>query len=171
MNTSTASGGFAGLTRALTFAALWVACAMLAAVILILNHMIVIRLLGEAVVWHLEMSIYLTIGAFFLATPYAVLSKGDVAIDLLSVMLSPRNAELLRLAVLIVMLLTAAYLVWSGLGRTLEAMHSNLRSTSLWGPLLWPVYAAMPVGLTLACLQIVAELLDSIAKLRPGKTS
>jgi TRAP-type C4-dicarboxylate transport system permease small subunit len=164
-------GSFAGLTRAITFAALWVACAMLAAVILILNHMIVIRLLGEAVVWHLEMSIYLTIGAFFLATPYAVLSKGDVAIDLLSVMLSARKAEWLRVAVLIVMLATAAYLVWSGIGRTLEAMHSNLRSTSLWGPLLWPVYAAMPLGLALACLQIVAELLESITKLGQGKTS
>jgi TRAP-type C4-dicarboxylate transport system permease small subunit len=161
-------GSFAGLTRAITFAALWVACAMLAAVILILNHMIVIRLLGEAVVWHLEMSIYLTIGAFFLATPYAVLSKGDVAIDLLSVMLSARKAEWLRVAVLIVMLATAAYLVWSGIGRTLEAMHSNLRSTSLWGPLLWPVYAAMPLGLALACLQIVAELLESITKLGQG---
>ena len=170
MNSSTASGGFAGLTRASSFGALWIACAMLAAVILILNHMIVIRLLGEAVVWHLEMSIYLTIGAFFLATPYAVLSKGDVAIDLLSAMLSARNAEWLRVAVLVVMLLTAAYLAWSGLGRTLEAMHSNLRSTSLWGPLLWPVYAAMPLGLALACLQIVAELLESITKLGQGKT-
>jgi TRAP-type C4-dicarboxylate transport system permease small subunit len=70
-----------------------------------------------------------------------------------------------------VMLATAAYLVWSGIGRTLEAMHSNLRSTSLWGPLLWPVYAAMPLGLALACLQIVAELLESITKLGQGKTS
>lgn len=161
-------GGFAGFARAITLAALWIACAMLVAVILVLNHMIVIRLLGEAVVWHLEMSIYLTIGAFFLATPYAVLSKGDVAIDLLSVMLSPRNAEFLRVAVLIVMLLTAGYLVWSGIGRTLEAMHSNLRSTSLWGPLLWPVYAAMPLGLGLACLQMIAELAATVAKLRQG---
>ena len=168
---TSSSGGFVGFTRAISLAALWVACAMLVAVILVLNHMIVIRLLGEAIVWHLEMSIYLTIGAFFLATPYAVLSKGDVAIDLLSVMLPPRSAEWLRVAVLIVMLLTAAYLVWSGLGRTLEAMHSNLRSTSLWGPLLWPVYAAMPLGLALACLQMVAELLQSIEKLRQGKTS
>ncbi|MDF3073537.1 MAG: hypothetical protein K0S54_1204 [Alphaproteobacteria bacterium] len=171
MNSSPGNGGLAGLARAVSFAALWVACAMLAAVILVLNHMIVIRLLGEAIVWHLEMSIYLTIGAFFLATPYAVLSKGDVAIDLLSAMLSSRYAEIMRVAVLIVMLLTAAYLVWSGLGRTLEALHSNLRSTSLWGPLLWPVYAAMPLGLALACLQIVAELSSSIARLRPGKKS
>jgi len=166
MTSSIGSGGFVGLARAISLAALWVACAMLVAVILVLNHMIVIRLLGEAIVWHLEMAIYLTIGAFFLATPYAVLSRGDVAIDLLSVMLPPRGAEWLRVAVLIVMLLTAAYLVWSGLGRTLEAMHSNLRSTSLWGPLLWPVYAAMPLGLGLACLQMIAELLQSIAKLR-----
>jgi len=162
--------GFADFARAVSIVALWVACAMLAAVILVINHMIVIRLLGEAIVWHLEVSIYLTIGAFFLATPYTVLSKGDVAIDLLSVMLSARGAEWLRVAVLIVMLLTAAYLVWSGLGRTLEAMHSNLRSTSLWGPLLWPVYAAMPLGLALACLQIVAELSQSMAKLRHGTT-
>lgn len=163
-------GGFAGFARALSFAALWVACTMLAAGILVLNHMIVIRLLGDAVVWHLEMSIYLTIGAFFLATPYTVLSKGDVAIDLLSAILSARNAEWLRVAALLVMLLTAGYLVWSGLGRTLEAMHSNLRSTSLWGPLLWPVYAAMPLGLALACLQMVAELLQSMAKLRREMT-
>src|SRR5690606_36951929 len=134
-----------------------------------LNHMIVIRLLGEPIVWHLEMSIYLTIGAFFFGTPYAVLSRGDVAIDLLSVALSPRNADRLRVAVLAAMLATAAYLVWSGAGRTLEAMHSNLRSTSLWGPLLWPVYAAMPLGLALACLQMIAELATAVARLRQGK--
>lgn len=135
-----------------------VACAMIVAVILVLNHMIVIRLLGEPVVWHLELSIYLTIAAFFLGTPYAVLARADVAIDLLSAGLSPRNAARLRAAVLLVMLATGAYLVWSGLGRALEAMHSNLRSTSLWGPLLWPVYAVMPLGLALACLQMTAEL-------------
>ncbi|HMP07071.1 MAG TPA: TRAP transporter small permease subunit, partial [Lacipirellulaceae bacterium] len=86
--------------------------------------MIAIRFLGETVVWHLELSIYLTIGAFFLGTPYAVLSRGDVAIDLLSAMLSSHKAAWLRVAVLLVMLATAAYLVWSGLGRTLEAMES-----------------------------------------------
>ncbi|MEO8558740.1 MAG: TRAP transporter small permease [Rhodospirillales bacterium] len=170
MNSVTRSGGLAGIARTISFAALWVACAMILAVILVLNHMIVIRLLGEPVVWHLELSIYLTIGAFFLGTPYAVLSRGDVAIDLLNAVLSPRKAGSLRIAVLLVMLTTAAYLVWSGLGRTLEAMHSNLRSTSLWGPPLWPVYATMPLGLALACLQMLAELSDSIARLRQEKT-
>lgn len=170
MNGNASSAGFAGIARAITFAALWVACAMILAVILVLNHMIVIRLLGEPIVWHLELSIYLTIGAFFLGTPYAVLSRGDVAIDLLGAMLSVRKATSLRVAVLLVMLATAAYLVWSGLDRTLEAMDSNLRSTSLWGPPLWPVYAAMPLGLGMACLQMVAEILDSISRLRREKT-
>lgn len=168
MNGNASTGGLAGIARMVTLAALWTACAMLLAVILVLNHMIVIRLLGEPIVWHLELSIYLTIGAFFLGTPYAVLSRGDVAIDLLGAMLPVRKSEMLRLAVLAVMLCTAAYLVWSGLGRTLEAMSSNLRSTSLWGPLLWPVYAAMPLGLGLACLQMVAELIDSVFRLRRG---
>ena len=170
MNGSVSRTGFANIARAISFAALWAACSMILGVILVLNHMIVIRFLGEPVVWHLELSIYLTIGAFFLGTPYAVLSRGDVAIDLLSGMLSARKAAWLRVAVLLVMFATAAYLVWSGLGRTLEAMESNLRSTSLWGPLLWPVYAAMPLGLALACFQMLAELSDTISTLRQEKT-
>lgn len=161
----------AWLMRRVSHGAAFVACAMIVVVILVLNHMIVIRLLGEPIVWHLELSIYLTIGAFFLGTPYAVLSRGDVAIDLLSAGLSARNAQWLRLAVLAVMLATGLYLVWSGAGRTLEALHSNLRSTSLWGPVLWPVYAAMPIGLGLACLQMVVELATTVAKLRREKTA
>ncbi len=159
----------ARLMRRVSHAAAFVACAMIGVVILVLNHMIVIRLLGEPIVWHLELSIYLTIGAFFLGTPYAVLARGDVAIDLLSAGLSARNAQWLRVCVLAVMLVTGIYLVWSGADRALEALHSNLRSTSLWGPVLWPVYAAMPVGLGLACLQMVVELGTTVARLRREK--
>ncbi|MEQ8345427.1 MAG: TRAP transporter small permease [Sneathiellaceae bacterium] len=165
MNGRASGCGFAGFARVASFTALWAACAMILTVILVLNHMIIVRLLGEPIVWHLELAIYLTIGAFFLGTPYAVLSRGDVAIDLLSALLPARKGQWLRVAVLLVMLATAAYLVWSGLGRTLEAMHSNLRSTSLWGPLLWPVYASMPLGLALACLQMLAEISDAISRL------
>ncbi len=140
---------------------------MIGAVVLILNHMVVIRLMGQPVVWHVELSIYLTIAGFFLGIPYVVLSRGDVAVDLISNSLAQDARRWFRIVVHAIVLVTCAYLTWSSGERTLEAFHSDLRSPSLWGPPLWPVYACMPLGFGLTCLQLVAEIIAGVTR-QPG---
>jgi TRAP-type C4-dicarboxylate transport system permease small subunit len=148
-------------------AAAALACLLMGSVVLILNHMIVIRLMGQPVVWHVELGIYLTIAGFFLGIPYVVLTRGDVAVDLVSNSLSQQARRWFRIVVHVVVLFTGVYLAWSSGERTLEAFHSDLRSTSLWGPRLWPVYACMPLGFGLTCLQLVAEIIAGLTR-QPG---
>lgn len=142
----------------LTNAAAALALIMIAATVLVINHMIVIRLLGMSVVWNMELAIYLTIGAFFLGSPYAAKTKGHVAVDLLESALPPRPALAVRIVVHFAVLAVCIYMASVTGMYAWHAFAIDLRSTSLWSPNLWPVYASMPIGLGLTALQTLADL-------------
>lgn len=145
------------ITR-VTQAAAILAAAMLVTVLLVTNHMMAVRLLGEPIVWHVELSIYLTIAAFFIGAPYVAFTKGDVAVDILIESVSRDTARVVHAIILAITLVVCAYLAYAGWERTMEAFSSGARSTSLWGPRLWPVYACMPIGLALTAIQAAAEI-------------
>lgn len=151
------------IIRRITLAFAAVSFLMISVVVLILNHMVVVRLFGEPIVWHVELSIHLTLASFLLGAPYAVLTHSNVAVDLLPDALPPRAATRLRVAILICSLAVCFFLTMASAERAAHAFVTNERSTSLWAPELWPVYAAMPIGLGFACLQMIAEIIGLIA--------
>jgi TRAP-type C4-dicarboxylate transport system permease small subunit len=147
-----------------------VSFAMFAAVVLVLNHMVVIRLYGQPIVWHVELAIHLTLAAFFLGAPYAVLTRSHVAVELVPGALPPRPAKMLRFVIQLLVLAVSLYLAATGAQRAAHAFLTHERSTSLWAPLLWPVYATMPLGLALAGLQQIAELIKLVSQSAKGHT-
>ena len=121
---------------------------------------IVRRALGHSSYWEIEASIYLMVGATFLASPYTLRTGGHVAVDLVPDFLSgaPRRAFLLMIRV--VGLLVCVYLAWEGWRLAHEAFLADERSISMWRPPRWPMYAMMPIGMGLTALQYVCELVD-----------
>ncbi|WP_374441602.1 TRAP transporter small permease [Stella sp.] len=136
-----------------------VAAAILVALsVLIITWMIAWRSFGNSAYWEIEASVFLSIAAIFLASPYTLRTKGHVSVDLLEAILPDRATRPLRIFALLVVAVVAAYLVWEGGKMAFMAMHEGERTPSLWAPLKWPIYAAMPIGMGLTCLQAIVEI-------------
>lgn len=160
-----------GIVGAINIATIMSACLaliMIALTVLIVNHMIVIRYMGDSVVWHMELAIYLTIGAIFLGSPYAAKTKGHVAVDLLENAVPKRIVVPVQIGVHAIVFVVCSYLANAGAGYAWHAFQSDLTSTSLWAPYLWPVYATLPIGLGLTALQSVAEIVELTTGFRRG---
>lgn len=141
---------------------LGVACAVAAAVlltgaVLVVTYMVVNRSLGASAYWEIEFAIYLMVAAIFLASPYTLRTKGHVNVDLLDVLLTPRQRRPIALAVALVGFGVCLYLAAHGWQLFHEAWETGETSESMWRPVRWPLYLSMPVGLALTALQYLAE--------------
>ncbi len=125
---------------------------------LIVTYMVIIRKMGASNYWEIEASIYLSVGAIFLASPYCLRTGGHVGVDMLPTLMGPRLRKHWRLTLKLIGLAVCLYLAWVGAQLTHEAYVSGERGHSLWKPLVWPLNLSVPVGMALTALQYVAEL-------------
>lgn len=144
-----------------------IAAVLLAAAVLIICYMIVRRTLGYSSFWEVEASIYLTVAATFLASPYTLRTGGHVSVDLLPGLLpeGPRRAFLMLLRG--VGIAVCLYLAWEGWRLTHDALLTDERSISMWRPVRWPMYAMLPIGMVLTALQYLCEILAPEDALAP----
>jgi TRAP-type C4-dicarboxylate transport system permease small subunit len=136
-----------------------VASFFMAAATLIVCWMVIWRATGHSTYWEIEMAVYLIVAAVLVGSPYCLMTRGHIGVDLLSALLSGANRQRLERALAVLGFVVCLYLAWKGLDLTLEAFHKNERSGSSWNPPRWPFFAMMPIGLGLTALQYVAEIL------------
>lgn len=158
---------FIALIDRLSIACAVLASALLAAAVVIVCYMVVIRTMGYSSYWEIEASIYLVVAATFLASPYTLMTKGHVSVDFLPWMMGPRGARTIQAAIAVVGIVVCLYMAWLGWHLTLEAITSDERSASMWRPVKWPLYLMMPVGLGLTALQYLAEIFRNVAEDAP----
>jgi TRAP-type C4-dicarboxylate transport system permease small subunit len=154
--------GFVRLMDRIAVATAVVAAVLLAIAALLITWMVFWRAMGNSAWWEIEFSVYLMVAGLFLASPYTLMTKGHVGIDLASAFLPPGAARKLSFVVAVLGLLVCAYLTWAGAGMAWEAFERGDRSESTWAPYKWPLYLTLPVGLGLTALQYLAEMM------RPG---
>lgn len=148
------------LVSALSLFCGWVSAAMIAVAIAITCQMIFVRyVLNWSTVWQTETVVFLMVGATLVGLPYVQRRRGHVNVDLLPMMLPTRPRFVLAIVTQIATLLVVGLLAWEGYSFWHEAWSWGERSDSVWGPKLWVPYLAMPVGLGLFFLQLVADFL------------
>lgn len=140
-----------------------IACAVVASVLLaasavLITWMVLYRAMGYSTYWEIELSVYMMVASMFLASPYTLMTKGHVSVDLLEHYLpfGARRALLVILALL--SLAVCGWLAWATFEFALHAYTSGERSESAWSPLKWPLFMTMPIGFGLTALQYIAEL-------------
>jgi TRAP-type C4-dicarboxylate transport system permease small subunit len=136
-----------------------VAAFFMAAATLIVCWMVIWRMTGHSTYWEIEMAVYLIVAAVLVGSPYCLMTRGHIGVDLVSHLLSPPKRRVLERVLAVLGLLVCLYLAWKGLDLTLEAFDKGERSGSSWNPPRWPFFAMMPIGLGLTALQYVAEML------------
>jgi TRAP-type C4-dicarboxylate transport system permease small subunit len=154
-----AAARFVSRVDALSTACAVVAAAFLAAAMLIVVWMVLWRATGHSTYWEIELATYLIVACVLVGSPYCLMTRGHIGVDLASHLLSLRRRVILERTLAVLGLMVCIYLAWEGMGLTLEALHKGERSGTSWNPLRWPFFALMPIGLGLTALQYVAEML------------
>ncbi|GAB4391061.1 MAG: TRAP transporter small permease [Kiloniellaceae bacterium] len=141
---------FCGIVAALT----------LAAAVLVVCQMVVLRyLLNESTVWQTEFTTYSIVGATLIGSPYVLLRRGHVNVDLLPLYLGHRARLALAFLASFLALAFCVALAYTGAELWLDAWRGGWTTDSIWRLPLWIAYAPMPLGIGLLCLQYVADIL------------
>ncbi|MCB1750225.1 MAG: TRAP transporter small permease [Gammaproteobacteria bacterium] len=141
------------------------ACGVVAAVlvllaILVVCQMVVIRyFLNDSTIWQTEFVIFSLVAATFIGSPYVLLIKGHVNVDLLPLYLGERGRRMLALIASTGGLLFCVLLTWNGFELFVEALEGGWTTDTVWALPLWIPYLPMPIGIGLLSLQYAADIL------------
>ena len=136
-----------------------VAAGMILLSIFIVCHMVFVRaVLGQSSIWQTEFVTFAIVAATFLGAPYILLTRGHVAVDIVPLMVTPPTRRALNVLGSVVALVFCLLFLYASLSWWHEVFALNQTTPSIWRARLWIPYLAVPVGLTLLCLQFVAEI-------------
>jgi TRAP-type C4-dicarboxylate transport system permease small subunit len=146
----------------------YLAAALIALSVIVVCEMVFVRfVLNENTVWQTDFVTYSLVAATFVGSPFVLMTRGHVNVDVLPQYLRGRKrfglalvSTLLSMAFCLVMfVLTSLY--WR------EAWTQNWLSNTIWRARLWIPYAALPVGMGLLTLQYFAELYNLVTGREP----
>lgn len=127
--------------------------------ILVVCQMIFVRaVLGQSAIWQTEFVTFALIAATFLGSPYVLLTRGHVNVDLIPLYASHKVRMALAFAASGVALAFCLTLFVTSLEWWLEAFHGGFLTSSMWRARLWIPYLSVPIGTGLLTLQYVADI-------------
>jgi len=136
-----------------------VAAGLIALGVLVVCQMVFVRfILNENTIWQTDFVTYSIVAATFLGSPYVLMLRGHVNVDVLPHYLSPRPRYWLALASILmslafcVVIFVLTYRYWR------ESWNQNWLSNTMWRVRLWIPLSSMPIGLGILTLQYVVEL-------------
>jgi len=136
------------------------ATVLLAAAVLVVCQMIFIRyVLNASTIWQTEFVIYAIVASTFIGSPYVLLHKGHVRVDLLPNALGGRWRLALDWVAGSLSIVFCLLLGWAGWHFFYEALSRGWKTETVWAIPLWIPLLPLPLGIGLLCLQYVAELL------------
>lgn len=140
---------------------------LLAAVVSVCHLVWVRYLLGGSAIWQHEFTTFALIGATFIGSPYVLLTRGHVNVDLLPHYLSYRARFLLCILAVAISFVFCVTLAWTGFDFWHKAWANNWRNQTVWAPPLWIPYFAVPLGMGLLSLQLLADFLALVTRRDP----
>ena len=151
----------AGLSRACGV----LAASLLLAAVAVICHLVFVRyVLAQSAIWQHEFVTFSLIGATFLGSPYVLLTRGHVNVDLVPFALPDRARFGLAVLAQLLALAFCVVLTWTGVEFWLKAWFGDWHAESVWRPPLWIPYAALPVGMGLLSLQVLAGLVALLTR-------
>ena len=144
------------------------AAGLVAASVVIVCQMVFIRyVLNQNTIWQTDFVTYCLIAATFIGSPFVLMTRGHVNVDVLPHYAGPRSRR--RLALFAAALTIAFCMVIAVLTSLFwkEAWDNKWVSDTMWRARLWIPYASMPIGLGLLTLQSVADLLALLTGREP----
>ena len=133
---------------------------MVGLAILVVCQMVFMRyVLGASTIWQTEFVIFSLVGSTLIGSPYVLLVKGHVNVDLLPVYLGEKGRYVMALIASGLGLVFCLLLGVTGFELFHEALTKGWRTDTVWSLPLWIPYIALPIGIGLLCLQYVADII------------
>lgn len=137
-----------------------IAAILLVVAVLVVCHMVFVRfVLSGSTSWQTEFVSYTLIASTFIGSPYVLLRRGHVFVELLPMMLGERGRFYLALFAYGASALFCLLLAWLSFQFWHEAWVEDWRSDTLWEPKLWKAYLSMPIGFAAISMQYIADIL------------
>lgn len=151
--------GFIRLVRMISFGCGIAAAALISVAVVVVCQMVFVRfVLGSTTIWQTDFTTYSLVAATFIGSPYVLLSRGHVNVDVLPLHLGGAARFRLALFSVIVSLAFALVMTWLGFRFWHDAWANNYASDTMWRVRLWIPYAALPFGFATLTLQYIADL-------------
>jgi TRAP-type C4-dicarboxylate transport system permease small subunit len=146
----------------------YVAAALIGFAVIVVCEMVFVRYaLNQNTIWQTDFVTYSLVAATFIGSPYLLMLRGHVNVDVLPHYVSARGRWWLALFASVLSLafcMTIAVLTfqfWK------EAWDHKWVSDTMWRARLWIPYASMPIGLGILTLQCIVDLLNLVAGREP----
>lgn len=151
---------FIRISDALSRACGIAAMILLAASVVVVCEMVFVRyVLRHSTAWQTEFVVYSLVASTFIGSPYVLMTRGHVGVDLLPLMLHGKARMALQMVSGGLSLLFCAVLAWSGWIYFHEAWAGSWTTDTVWALPLWIPLLPLPVGIGVLCIQYVAELI------------
>lgn len=143
-------------------------CGVAAALMLLISVLVVCQMvflryvLQDSVIWQTEFVTYLLIATTLIGSPYVLLTRGHVNVDLLPIYVGHRARFILALLASFLSLLFCIVAIWAGYKLWLESWENNWLSDTMWSARLWIPYMTIPIGFGVLALQYIADILSLI---------
>jgi TRAP-type C4-dicarboxylate transport system permease small subunit len=154
-----------------------IAAGLISASVVIVCQMVIVRyVLNLTTIWQTDFITYSLVAATFIGSPYVLLTRGHVNVDILPHYLGDRARYGLALASALVafgfcfLMTVLTFNFWH------EAWENGWVSDTMWRARLWIPYSAMPIGLGLLSLQYVVDIIGLVTGrelpfgIEPGKS-
>ena len=135
------------------------AAGLIALGVLVVCHMVFVRyVLNQNTIWQTDLTTYCLIAATFIGSPYVLMTRGHVNVDVLPYYLGKRARFWLAVVSAVVSfafcvtIAVLTFLFWK------EAWDNRWVSDTMWRARLWIPYSSMPIGLGILSLQYVADI-------------
>jgi TRAP-type mannitol/chloroaromatic compound transport system permease small subunit len=119
-------------------------------------------------IWVHELCGYLFAAYVALSGGWVLLEKGHVAVDIIYQYFPRKVKYTADIVVSIISLFMFIVLFWQGYKFAWHAFSTGQHSHTLFGPLLWPVKAMLPIGCVFFILQILADFGKTILEFKKG---
>jgi TRAP-type C4-dicarboxylate transport system permease small subunit len=145
-----------------------VAAALIALAVVVVCQMVVVRyVLNQNTIWQTDFVTWSLVAATFIGSPYLLLTRGHVNVDVLPIYLGPRKRYWLALASIVMALAFCVVMTVLTARFWLESWEQRWVSDTMWRARLWIPYSAMPIGLAILTLQYIADLYSLVAGREP----
>jgi TRAP-type C4-dicarboxylate transport system permease small subunit len=137
----------------------FVAAALIALGVVVVCQMVFVRfVLNENTIWQTDFVTYSIVAATFLGSPYVLMLRGHVSVDVLPQYLGRQARYWLALGSILMSLAFCAVIFVLTYRYWQEAWNESWLSNTMWRVRLWIPFASMPIGLGILTLQYVVEL-------------
>ena len=145
----------------------WVAWLVLFAVLISAGNASMRKAFNMSSNGFLEIQWYLFAAVFLLASGYTLLRQEHVKIDVVSARFSKRTQIWIDIIGICLFLLPFTFMITKlAMPLVINAYVTGEVSSNAGGLIRWPVFALLPIGMTVLAIQAVSELIKRIAFLQ-----